>query len=800
MTSAYDKNRRKLTISRRKQSGEPWWKKEDYNFLERAKVLGDAISKQPNLLPAQIAPSFFSEYKNFEDLKEAYKNKVIGKQYIDNELNKLNAAWNLLPDGGKRGIINTLQAGAEILGGTWEDLKTVEGAEKYDPIDWITSGVVHGIDYAGDKLDKFVAKPTAGFVHNRLGIDKRGAELAGLAAETFLTRRALKTIPQAINLVNRGIASKQAHNLAAKAGKKAKKLIETNPLKPPSKRVVPVKGESIIDDVMSYDTETITKARNIYKHHPDAGWTAALTRARQLKGVTNKALIKESTDPNLTRGYKTRGLFDPNRDDTTKFQFASTPKPRTVLKPIVTGDTGMGQLSVRGKGESYPQYFNKIMTQYGARKENGYWIMDEDTFRAIPTSNERREVAQMLLTQLSQGVKRSFPKSKSVMNLKMNEDLARYNKKYAARADLHHGYPTVIGIEFFLGIPYMGKVWKNQMNIAAKWGNVPGQPMVEGKSNFVSLPSSIPSTKTRKWGPVTKVKYPNPDYQQAAERLERLGKKVPQHIHQLIHDSFLTNEMGQRGQKFWAKWDPIIAKNPSDATWLAAYEDFNEIIARNRAIYNEAMSQLEAIFSTNPLSENPAKIVDMLEEYIAKGKVTVGKGIVRDKNGKLVILKGKAKTVEYSQDAVKYELEEALTDFKKDIRQKRIEQDPRYKDVVEEIEYFPKLTFEEMTRMEELLYDIKTYNQVYVETNFNAKKTYWETRITKAQHKANLEEYYDLWHPKLFKLLDTGKPKPKIYNIKKLQTTTHRRISLGEEVQLILDFPVRQLDIFNDLF
>ena len=52
----------------------------------------------------------------------------------------------------------------------------------------------------------------------------------------------------------------------------------------------------------------------------------------------------------------------------------------------------------------------------------------------------------------------------------------------------------------------MGEVWKQQMAIAAKYGNFPGQPMVEGRTNLVSLPSSIPSTKTRKWGPVTKVK------------------------------------------------------------------------------------------------------------------------------------------------------------------------------------------------------------------------------------------------------------------------------------------------------
>tara|TARA_R100000353_G_scaffold128558_1_gene91256 strand:+ start:47 stop:838 length:792 start_codon:yes stop_codon:yes gene_type:complete len=263
--------------------------------------------------------------------------------------------------------------------------------------------------------------------------------------------------------------------------------------------------------------------------------------------------------------------------------------------------------------------------------------------------------------------------------------------------------------------------------------------------------------------------------------------------------------MGQKGQKFWAKWDPIIKKlggKAQEQAWIDAYEEFNQIIARNREMYNEAMSQLEAIFSNNPLSNNPAKIIDMVEEYISKGKVTIGKGVVRDKNGKLVIVKGKGKTVEYSQDAVKYEIEDALKDFKKDIREKRIEQDPRYRDVVEEIEYFPKLTFEEMTRMEELLYDIRNYNKVYAETNFNGRKTYGETKITKAQHKANLEEYYFLWHPKLFKIIDEKLPKPKITNIRKLQTTTHRdaKLSLGEETQLILDFPVRQLDIFNDLF
>ena len=698
--------------------------------------------------------------------------------------------------------------------------KTVE--KRYENFENKGPGTLYVSDVDGKPKYRFFPDMGQEFIDKQnLKINRaEGIANAPIHLAPLIMPFAMKTVPSKVVLkdshgtnlkipVSKGGQTLLQQRRENNAIRKAEWIKKNKPSsKPKSKEPINVTPKSdIVDDAFSYSSEIIAKARHIYKHHPDAGWTSALTRARQLKGVTNKALIKESTDPNLTRGYKKGGLLDPNRDDTIMYSSTRPTSVNTSQQQLTSGSPGMVQLSPRGRGESYPAYFDRIMQTYGARKVGGFWIMDEDIFRAIKNPDARREIAQMLLTQLSQGVKGSFKSEKLVKNLKMNQDLARYNKKYAARADLHHGYPSVIGIEFFLGIPYMGNVWKNQMAIAAKWGNVPGQPMVEGKSNLVSLPSSIPSTKTRKWGPVTKVKYPNPDYQQAADRLEKMGIKVPQHIHQLIHDSFLTNEMGQRGQKFWAKWNKIIRDHPSDATWYAAYEEFNEIIARNRAMYNEAMSQLEAIFSNNPLSENPAKIVDMLEEYIAKGKVTVGKGIVRDKNGKLVILKkgtktalSKKKSVEYSQDAVKYELEEALMDFKKAIRDKRIEEDPRYADVASEIEYFPKLTDAEKLRMEELLYDIRNYNAVYVDSNFDARRANHVTGITKAEHKSNIKEYYDLSQPKLLKL-PKGAVIPETAGIKKLTTTTHRdkKIDLGQEVQLILDFPVRQLSIFDDL-
>ena len=508
---------------------------------------------------------------------------------------------------------------------------------------------------------------------------------------------------------------------------------------------------------------------------------------------TNAGLIEGNVPINvlharLIQQGKNRGaMYDKDGnpiDDSPTLRIEGAKRPTSGLQPIIKGDTGMGSLPTRTK-ETYPQYFNKVMVRIGARKdEAGRWIVDEDTFRNIKSSNERREIAQMLLTEMSQGVKGSFTKEKNVKNLKMNKDLARYNKNYAARADLHHGYPSVIGIEFFLGIPYMGAVWKEQIAIAAKYGNFPGQPMVEGRSNLVSLPSSMPSTKMGQ---------PNVEYEEAREALEKLNRKVPKHIHRIIHDQFLANEMGQRGEKFWAKWDPIIQKaGNKEQAWIDAYEDFNLIIARNRQLYMEALKQLEVIFSNNPLSNNPDKLVQMLEEYVSKGKVTIGRGVVRGKDGKPIIVKpgtdialsGK-KTAEYSQDAVKYEIEDTLRDFKIAVRNERLT-DPRYRDVVEEIELFPQLSVADKLFMEELLYKIRTYNSIFATDG--ARRAFYVTRITKAEHKLNIKKYNDLAQLKIFKF-----PKnaiiPPTANIRQLKTTTHKDVKLSavEQLKLIFD-------------
>ena len=752
------------------------------------------------------------------DFVERYKKNELGKESIDAMINGIADDWNNLDPRVKDFVSGT----AKVIGDTYQDMRTISEEERltYDPVKkvnaYATAGIVRGFELGGELLDATVGNVGRG-IGWMAGLDPRAGEALAIGAQFAVTPK----LPKAAKAFSK---TQMARNMAMDAGmtmgaqyqfgkqtvkavkkgfKNIKKGYTENFSKDASQRVVNVVGEAIDSDSASFrDVYSLAQSIN---RKTDIGMQKSIKEAKLLIGIRNKGLLAEGTTQGsgsinqaLARLQKIAKDRNINPDVTNQLKRPSSGN----LKPIIANNTGMGGLSAQGKNETYTQWFDRQMSRYGARRDaDGRWVLDEDTFRGISNSNVRRELAQMLLTDINQGVKGSFISEKIKKNSKMNKDLARYNTKYAARADLHHGYPSVIGIEFFLGIPYMGDVWKQQIAIAAKYGNFPGQPMVEGRTNLVSLPSSMPSTKMGQ---------PNPEYTQAADRLELMGLKVPKHIHRIIHDQFLANEMGQKGEKFWAKWDPIIKKaggKAQEQAWIDAYEEFNEIIARNREMYNEAMSQLEAIFSNNPLSENPAKIVDMLEKYIADGKVTIGKGIVRDKNGKLVILKkgtktalSKKKSVEYSQDAVKYELEEALMDFKKDIRQKRIEEDPRYADVASEIEYFPKLTDAEKLRMEELLYDIRNYNGVYVDSNFNARRANHVTGITKAQHKANLKEYYDLSQPKLLKL-PKGAEIPETAGIKKLTTTTHRdkKIGLGEQTQLILDFPIRQLNIFDDL-
>ena len=543
-----------------------------------------------------------------------------------------------------------------------------------------------------------------------------------------------------------------------------------------------------VDDIMNMKPTKVQEIVKIAKKNKISYKKAEEYVNLKEQGIIPTQSINPGTNAGLIEGdlplnvqYNRLQKIRKDREDALKGIGIDPEEYKGILQ---TGDTGMGGIGRPKKNESYPAFFDRMMQTHGATRVDGEWVMTEDAFKAIKNSNIRREIAQLILTDINQGVKGSFISEKKKKNSKLNKDLQRYNAKFNARADLHHGSPSVIGIEFFLGIPYMGKIWKQQIQTAADYGNFPGQPMVEGKDNLVALPSGAPSTAKG---------VPIPAFQQAKENLEKLGRKVPKHIHRIIHDQFLANEMGQKGEKFWAKWDPIIMKNPEKG-WVDAYEAFNEIIARNRRLYTEAITQLDAIFGQNPLSNNPGKLVDMLEQYVADGKVVLAKGVVRGRDGKPIVIKpgtdtslsGK-KEAEYVQEAVHYEIEDTLLDFKKAIRKERLA-DPRYRDVVEEIELFPQLSDAEILELEELLYMIRNYNSIFAQ--YGGQRAYYVTQITKDQHKANIRRYEDLTQMKIFNFPENAIIPPTA-NIRKLKTTVHKDVKLSpvQQLKLIFDLP-----------
>ena len=121
-------------------------------------------------------------------------------------------------------------------------------------------------------------------------------------------------------------------------------------------------------------------------------------------------------------------------------------------------------------------------------------------------------------------------------------------------------------------------------------------------------------------------------------------------------------------------------------------------------------SIFETIFSKGTLAENPEKLTDMLEQYLSEGQISFGSGVVRDKQGKIVMKDGKPQKVDYVQFPINDIVSTAFSDFKADAKLELLGKDPRYTEVATEIKNFTHLDASGIDRAEDLLYDIKYYN------------------------------------------------------------------------------------------
>lgn len=602
------------------------------------------------------------------NLGERYKNREIGKESIDNIITGLENDWNELDDGVKQNIIGF----GNFIGNEYKKLRTVEEQEKFDPSAYITAGTIRTGEFAlntiGKVSDFIIGNPARG-IGWLAGLDPRGREALAIGAQLYLGPKALKQVTK-LKPKHLGFSTKIEPYVPPKGiGKVDKKMINIT--------------ADAVDETFNLNPEIFRRASKIYKANPSIGMKKAIEEAKLLEGFMPSQLITDKTFGSIKKG----GLFDPNRDDTNRLMFTSS------MGGLGIGDVGIpGLKSTTRKKITTPEFIDKRFMDYGFTQKgpNGGWIFDEKVYSKLG-SNQRREIAQIFQTDIDQTVPQSFTKEKNIKNLAFSEDFAEHNLKYGARPELHHDFPSALSAPFYFGLEYMSDDWRAMTAIANEFGNYPGQPMTEGKSNLVTLPSKIGSN--------------HPNYFLVKERFGN----VPPHLHNIMHSQFFSNETGMSGDKFFTP-ARVNKMNRSFEDRMEVFREYNEIVARNRELWTEGLKQLDIFFGKVP-SDYHDDLVRMLEEYIEKGMITLGKGKVKDRFGNLVKTPdGKLAEANYAQFSVQDIVRNAFADFKADFNNDILGKNPRFKEVEIEVSNLSLLNESEKLDTALLLYNIKHYN------------------------------------------------------------------------------------------
>ena len=138
------------------------------------------------------------------ELEEAYKNKEIGKEWYEKEIQKLKNAWNFIPKGAQENIKSGAAATGEFVGKAWSDAGEIK--PWYQPGENIGALTIKGIEGLANLSSEYIGKPVSSFAHNQLGIHKPVAGGIGLGAEIVLD-------PLAAGKLSKLSKSKKLHNL-----------------------------------------------------------------------------------------------------------------------------------------------------------------------------------------------------------------------------------------------------------------------------------------------------------------------------------------------------------------------------------------------------------------------------------------------------------------------------------------------------------------------------------------------------------------------------------------------------------
>tara|TARA_R100001443_G_scaffold19351_1_gene30822 strand:+ start:564 stop:2369 length:1806 start_codon:yes stop_codon:yes gene_type:complete len=232
-------------------------------------------------------------------LKEDYKNKEIGKDWYEGEVEKLDSIWGLIPEGAQENIKSGAKATLNTAGEVWS------GAREFKP--WYQPGEnlgalgIRGIEGVGWLGDKLIAQPISSVAHNQLGIHKPVATGVGIGAEMLIGGKGLNKLSKfKLKPKHLGITSK------------IEKITPLDDALGSSKRIINITND--IEEITSAPSSYLRKVSAIYKNHEGGiSWKQAMAMAKLPKKSSSIHLYKDS-EVSIKKG----GLLDPDRQEPTE--------------------------------------------------------------------------------------------------------------------------------------------------------------------------------------------------------------------------------------------------------------------------------------------------------------------------------------------------------------------------------------------------------------------------------------------------------------------------------------------------
>ena len=493
---------------------------------------------------------------DWNDLYEKFKNKQLGKDQLEIIKKGVVDDYNSNPD---------LQKLVHGVGNFYQDLRTVDGEEKYDPLSYLTAGTLRAVEGAGWLADQTAGRFLKNTIHNTLRVDPSVAEVGSQGVQMFA---APKVISKGINLLNKGIASPQAQNLAYKAGQTARRFKDKLGSTP----------TTAYDDaigIFELPSEEFNQLSKLAKQPGINSLTLARRFQLQKKALQNKYGKRPDSDLQMMATPPTGGM------------------------DLGIGDTGFSY-SVRKK-QTIAEYRNKLFNDAGFRRNsNGDFVFDLASLKQFLKGEKRRLVSQYFQTRESQSVKGSFEKTRDATKLDFLETYDGYMKLTGSKPNLHHEFAAMVSAPLYDGLALSetpGSEWMQLTELLNLNDIYPGSPVTD--------PASLGGPQSNLTQMLTK---------------GRAG--APPEAHDILHKQFYKETGIQdtpKGQNSW--WDDRMYKIKSGPKGrLEVAQEYADIVNEGNRIIKTAMAQINALFGKN---QDPQKITNLMIEMAETGKLKI---------------------------------------------------------------------------------------------------------------------------------------------------------------------------------